>query len=134
MKKSWTEKLNIKKDIKVVKLQEAFSDLPADSLMLVATPKLVDDYMKQVPKGHFVEMKTLRKNMASDFHADNSCPLSTAIFVRMAAEAAFEQYKLGKNLSEITPFWRVIAPGSKMAARLTFGEDFLKERLNAEMA
>jgi len=47
-------------------------------------------------------MKTLRKDMVSDFHADNSCP--------------------------------VIAPGSKMAARLTFGEDFLKEQLKAEMA
>lgn len=134
MQKSWTEKLNVKKEPKVVKLQEAFSDIPADSLMLVATPKLVDDYMKQVPKGHLVDMKTLRKDLASDFHADNSCPLSTAIFVRIAAEAAFEQYKLGKNLSEITPFWRVIAPGSKMAARLTFGEDFLKEQIKAEMA
>ena len=134
MQKSWTEKLNVKKEPKVVKLQEAFSDIPADSLMLVATPKLVDDYMQQVPKGHFVDMKTLRKDLASDFHADNSCPLSTAIFVRIAAEAAFEQYKSGKKLSEITPFWRVIAPGSKMATRLTFGEDFLKEQINAEMA
>jgi hypothetical protein len=134
MQKSWTEKLNVKKEPKVVKLQEAFSDIPADSLMLVATPSLVDNYMKQVPKGHFVDMKTLRKDLASDFHADNSCPLSTAIFIRIAAEAAFEQYKLGKNLSEITPFWRVIAPRSKMAARLTFGEDFLKEQLKAEMA
>jgi hypothetical protein len=134
MQKSWTEKLNVNKEPKVVKLQEAFSDIPADSLMLVATPSLVDNYMKQVPKGHFVDMKTLRKDLASDFHADNSCPLSTAIFIRIAAEAAFEQYKLGKNLSEITPFWRVIAPRSKMAARLTFGEDFLKEQLKAEMA
>ena len=134
MQKSWTEKLNVNKEPKVVKLQEAFSDIPADSLMLVATPSLVDNYMKQVPKGHFVDMKTLRKDLASDFHADNSCPLSTAIFIRIAAEAAFEQYKLGKNLSEITPFWRAIAPRSKMAARLTFGEDFLKEQLKAEMA
>jgi hypothetical protein len=63
--------------------------------------------MQQVPKGHFVDMKTLRKDLASDFHAANSCPLSTAIFVRIAAEAAFEQYKSGKKLSEITPFWRV---------------------------
>ena len=59
MQKSWTEKLNVKKEPKVVKLQEAFSDIPADSLMLVATPKLVDDYMKQVPKGNLVDMKTL---------------------------------------------------------------------------
>ena len=63
MPKSWTEKLNVKKEPKVVKLQESFSDIPADSLMLVATPKLVDDYMKQVPKGHLVDMKTANKNI-----------------------------------------------------------------------
>lgn len=90
--------------------------------------------MRKVTKGNLVDMKTLRKDLAFDFNADNSCPLSTAIFVSIAAEAAFEQYKSGKKLSEITPFWRAIAPGSKMAARLTFGEDFLKEQIKAEMA
>jgi len=42
-------------------------------------------------------MKTLRKDLAADFHADNTCPLSTAIFVRIAAEAAFEQFISGKK-------------------------------------
>jgi hypothetical protein len=132
MPKTWTEKLNVKKEPKVVKLEASFSDIPAESLMLVATPQLVDDYIKQVPKGNQVDMKTLRKDLAAEFHADNACPLSTAIFVRISAEAAFEQLKQGKSISEITPFWRVIAPGSKMASKLTFGEEFLKEQLEAE--
>ncbi|MFM7092345.1 MAG: hypothetical protein ACKOZZ_16210 [Bacteroidota bacterium] len=134
MPKSWTEKLNVNKDPKVIRMEESFSDIPADSLMLVATPALVDDYIRKIPKGKIVDMKTLRKDLAADFHADNSCPLSTAIFVRIAAEAAFEQFSSGKKPEEITPFWRVIQPGSKMASKLTFGEDFLKKQIKAELA
>jgi len=134
MPKSWTEKLNVNKDPKVIRMEESFSDIPADSMMLVATPALVDDYIRKIPKGKMVDMKTLRKDLAADFHADNSCPLSTAIFVRIAAEAAFEQFISGRKLEEITPFWRVIQPGSKMASKLTFGEDFLKKQIKAELA
>ncbi len=134
MPKSWTEKLNVNKDPKVIRMEESFSDIPADSMMLVATPALVDDYIRKIPKGKMVDMKTLRKDLAADFHADNSCPLSTAIFVRIAAEAAFEQFISGRKLEEITPFWRVIQPGSKMASKLTFGEDFLNKQIKAELA
>lgn len=134
MPKSWTEKLNVNKDPKVIRMEESFSDIPADSMMLVATPALVDDYIRKIPKGKMVDMKTLRKDLAADFHADNSCPLSTAIFVRIAAEAAFEQFISGRKLEEITPFWRVIQPGSKMASKLTFGEEFLKKQIKAELA
>ena len=134
MPKSWTEKLNVNKDPKVIRMEESFSDIPADSMMLVATPALVDDYIRKIPKGKIVDMKTLRKDLAADFHADNSCPLSTAIFVRIAAEAAFEQFISGRKLEEITPFWRVIQPGSKMASKLTFGEDFLNKQIKAELA
>jgi len=134
MPKSWTEKLNVNKDPKVIRMEESFSDIPADSMMLVATPALVDDYIRKIPKGKMVDMKTLRKDLAADFHADNSCPLSTAIFVRIAAEAAFEQFISGRKPEEITPFWRVIQPGSKMASKLTFGEDFLKKQIKAELA
>jgi hypothetical protein len=132
MPKSWTEKRNVNKDPKVIYLEESFSDIPAGSLMLVATPALVDDYIRKIPKGKMVDMKTLRKDLAADFHADNSCPLSTGIFVRIVAEAAFEQFSSGKDLNDIKPFWRVIPPGSKMASKLTFGEDFLKAQLKAE--
>lgn len=132
MAKSWTEKLNVKKDIKLVKLEAAFSDIPAESIMFVATPKIVDDYIKEIPKGIQVDLKTLRKDLALEHNADNSCPLSTAIFVRIAAEAAYEEFTQGKNISEITPFWRVIAPGSKMASKLTFGEQFLEKQIQSE--
>lgn len=134
MPKTWVEKRNVNKEPKLVKLEASFSDIPAESMMLVATPKLVDEYIKQIPKGSQVDLKTLRKDLAAEFHADHACPLSTAIFVRISAEAAFEELNKGKPLSDITPFWRVIAPGSKMAAKLACGEKFLQDQLNLEKA
>lgn len=134
MPKTWVEKRNVNKEPKLVKLEASFSDIPAESMMLVATPKLVDEYIKQIPKGSQVDLKTLRKDLAAEFHADHACPLSTAIFVRISAEAAFEELNKGKPLSDITPFWRVIAPGSKMAAKLACGENFLQNQLNLEKA
>lgn len=134
MPKTWVEKRNVNKEPKLVKLEASFADIPAESMMLVATPKLVDEYIKQIPKGSQVDLKTLRKDLAAEFHADHACPLSTAIFVRISAEAAFEELNKGKPLSDITPFWRVIAPGSKMAAKLACGEKFLQDQLNLEKA
>lgn len=86
-----------------------------------------------MPKS-WTEKLNVNKDLAADFHADNSCPLSTEIFVRIAAEAAFEQFTSGKKQEEITPFWRVIQPESKMASKLTFDEDFLKKQIKAELA
>ena len=44
--------------------------------------------------------------MAADFAADVTCPLTTGIFVRIAAEAA-EEDRL-HDRQKITPYWRVI--------------------------
>jgi hypothetical protein len=132
MPKTWTEKLHVKKEPKIVRLEFPFGDIPANNLMLVATPLIVDDYIRQIPKGNHVDMKTLRKDLAGIYHADHTCPLSTGIFVRIAAEAAYEQLQKGRNISEITPFWRVVVPGSKMASKLTFGSDFLNEQIERE--
>jgi hypothetical protein len=74
--------------------------------MLIATPLLVDALIRQVEKGKLVTVRQLRERLAKDFKVDSTCPLTTGIFVRIAAEAAEEDLQMGK--SEITPYWRVI--------------------------
>ena len=41
-----------------------------------------------------------------------TCPITTGIFVRICAEAAEEEKKLGKK--KITPWWRVINPDGSL--------------------
>jgi hypothetical protein len=74
--------------------------------MLIATPLLVDALIRKVEKGKLVTVRQLRERLAKDFKVDSTCPLTTGIFVRIAAETAEEDLRMGK--SEITPYWRVI--------------------------
>ena len=131
-KKSWAEKLNSKKEIQIKKVDFDFADITAGSSMLIATPEVVDDYVKQIPKGKYVSIKTLRNDLALTYGADVTCPLTAGIFLRIVAEAAYEEYQKTNSLKGITPFWRAIDPKSKLASKLSFGKDFLIEQREKE--
>ena len=125
--KTWNEKLHAAKEPQVKRLDKAFADMPEGCMMLIATPAIIDEYIRQIPKGKAVDMLTLRIDLAHTFHAEKTCPLTTGIFLRIVAEAAYEQYLQGTALSHITPFWRVISEKSPLAKKLSFGADVIKE-------
>jgi hypothetical protein len=131
-RKSWQEKLHTERQPQIEKSDKDFAGIKAGQMMLIPTPMLVDAYIRQIPKGTHVDLATLRKDLASEYHAEVTCPLTTGIFVRIAAEAAYEEYGQGKPLSKITPFWRVIDERSPAAKKLSFGMDFLKEQRKKE--
>ena len=98
--------------------------------MLIATPLLVDGLVRKVDKGKLVTINQIRKRLAKDFKADTTCPLTTGIFLRIAAETAEED--LNRGVTEITPYWRVIRddgslidkfPGSVKAQALHLEEE-----------
>jgi hypothetical protein len=130
--KSWEEKLHKTNTTKVEKLEKKFSDMPIGSLMFIATPMLINNYINDIPKGKAVAVTTMRKDIAIENNADNCCPLTTGIFLRIVAEAAHEKYAKTNSLKGITPFWRVVAPNSPLAKKLSFGQDFLMEMVQKE--
>jgi len=131
-RKSWSEKLNIDREPVVQKSDKDFAGVKKGQMMLIPTPKIVDDYIRQIPKGKSVDMVTLRKDLAAEYHAEVTCPLTSGIFVRIAAEAAYEAYEKGTPLKNITPFWRIIDEKSPTAKKLSFGTDFLIEQRRKE--
>ena len=131
-KKTWTDKLNVKKESKIKNIDFDFADIPANSSMLIATPKIIDDYIKQIPKGKKVTTQTIRKDLALSNGADYTCPVTTGIFLRIVAEAAYEKYQSKNSLKDVTPFWRVIEPNSPLAKKLSFRQDFLIEQRKKE--
>ncbi|MEO1054295.1 MAG: hypothetical protein AAFX87_26900 [Bacteroidota bacterium] len=131
-KKTWTDKLNDDKAHKVKRLDKDFVDIHAGDNMLVATPQIVDGYIKQVPEGKVVNNKTMRKDLAYEYGADNTCPVSTGIFLRIAAEAAYEKHLQGIPVENITPFWRIIDENSSLAKKLACGPEFIKEQRERE--
>ncbi|MCB0635770.1 MAG: hypothetical protein KDC54_04100 [Lewinella sp.] len=124
-KKSWIEKRDQPATYEVKVVDKDFAGMKAGQLMLIATPRIIDDYVRQIPPGHLVDPKTMREDLALEYRAETTCPVTTGIFLRIVAEAAYEEYQQGKPKEEITPFWRAIAPKAKAADKLTFGKDLL---------
>ena len=96
--KSWKEKLNIDKSFVVKRLDKNFSDMKVGENMLIATPKIIDEYIKQIPKGININIKTLRNDLALTYNADTTCPVTTGIFLRIVSEAAYEDLLNGEKI------------------------------------
>lgn len=131
--KSWNDKLNDPTKVhQLKKLDKDFADMPANSKMLIATPKIIDEYVKQIPKGSSSSLATMRRDLANEFGADYTCPVTSGIFLRIVSEAAHEQLQTGISINNITPFWRVVDEKSPLNKKLTFGEEFVKNQRKKE--
>ena len=100
--------------------------------MLIASPPIIDEYIKSILYGQFVEPVKMRDDLAKDYQADKTCPVTTGIFLRIVSEASYEEYDNGIDLNAITPFWRMVNPKSKLAEKLACGIDFIAERQTIE--
>jgi hypothetical protein len=114
----WNTRLNAKKLFKRVKLDKDFAGIKAGSLLFVGTPQIIDAYVRKVPAGETRTIERLRRELARQHDCDATCPVSTAIFLRISAQAAIEQMNAGKSANEVAPFWRVIEPNSTLASKL----------------
>jgi hypothetical protein len=130
--KSWTEKLDNGRSPRVKRLARKFGGIPAGALMLISNPGEVQAMMRSLPAGAAVAPAELRKRLAEHHHADAACPVSTGIFMRIVAEAAWEEIARGAAPDDVTPFWRAIAPDSPLAAKLACGRAFVERMRRAE--
>ena len=119
--KSWREKLeNPPKGLpKVVSGPPKWEKRFGGTRVLIATPILVDELIRKVPKRKLVTVKQIRERLAKDFKADSTCPLTTGIFIRIAAETAEEDLRKGEK--RITPYWRVLKSGGSLNEKFPGG-------------
>jgi len=119
MPKTWQEKFNSAKQPIVKTIEKRFADL-------------TDVYINEIPEGVSVDLKTMRLDLAIEHQADNSCPVTTVIFLRIVSEVAFENYQKTNNLTSITPFWRVVDTKMPIAKKLSCGIDFINNQRKKE--
>jgi hypothetical protein len=130
--KSWKEKMAAKPS-HTVTLEKAFSGVPAGAKLLISCPVEVAEYLKtKVPPGETREIQQMRHDLAAAHGADAACPVSTAIFLRTVAEAAWDEMEAGVPVSEVAPFWRVIDPKSPLAKKLRAGGAWIEQQRAAE--
>ena len=124
-KKTWVEKLNCEPTFKIKTLDKKFADISEGSDMLVVSPPIVDEYIRKLKKGQESNIRKMREDLAEEYGADQTCPVSIGIFLRIVSEANFQKFSQGTPISKLTPFWRVIPPEASITKKLSFGTEFL---------
>lgn len=131
--KTWTDKVNDTSKVHVVKkVDKDFAGIPTNSTMLIATPKIIDAYVRQIPKGTGTTLQVMRKDLAQEYNAEYTCPVTSGIFLRMVAEASFEQMSQGKAIAAVAPFWRIVDEKSPLLKKLSFGKGFVLQQRKKE--
>ena len=90
----------------------------------------VDAAIRRVKAGRLITQSRIRERLALEAGCDQTCPITTGIFVRIAAEAAVEDELSGKR--RITPFWRVVRDDGSLNEKLPGGAAGQADRLKAE--
>lgn len=98
--------------------------------MLVPKPLDVDALIRKIRKGKLVTVSQIMKRLAKDFHADIACPMTTGIFIRIAAETAEEDLSKGKK--QITPYWRALKLNGSLNEKFPGGTKAQAARLKKE--
>jgi hypothetical protein len=105
-RKTWREKLERIQEPKVVQVPPRMQKRFGTGTMLIPRPLDVDSLIRKIPRGRLATQSQIRARLAKDCGADVTCPITTGIFVRIAAEAANEDMESGKK--RVTPYWRVV--------------------------
>ncbi len=131
-RKTWQQKLHNGASAKTEVVTSKYADIPEGAVMLIPTPEIVDSYIRNIPKGTHTSLQQMRKDLAAEHNAEYTCPITAGIFLRIAAEAAWEELEAGKPLAKVTPFWRMIDKRSPAYKKLTFGTAFLDRQRASE--
>ena len=130
-RKSWQEKLADSKDLpKVVEITGKMSTRWGTGTVCIPAPIEVDGIMKQVPKGKVITINQIRSLLAKKHGATIGCPITTGIFVGIAARAAEEAAAEGKG--NITPYWRTLKSGGELNEKYPGGVEAQAAHLREE--
>lgn len=117
-KKTWTEKMKAKPPHSVV-LDKDFAGVKRGSKLYISCPMDIASALMRIPKGKTMVVQEFRRELAKANNCDATCPVSTALFLRIVAEHTWETLQGGCDVASVPPFWRVIEPDSTIAKKLS---------------
>ena len=126
----WRDKLEREDHSKIVQIPSSMEKRFGPGTMLIAKPLEVDALIRMTRKGMLITVAEIRAKRARDHNADTTCPLTTGIFVRIAAETAEEDLQSGKK--RITPYWRVVKDNGSLNEKFPGGVKAQSRRLKEE--
>ena len=117
---------------KSVVLESDFAGVKKGQRLFIATPLIVDSYIRKIPYGESRTIVRMRRELARRRKCDASCPVSTSIFIRIAAQAAIDQLNAGSTVEEVTPFWRLLTSADKISKKLDIDEKWIDAQREIE--
>jgi len=127
---SWREKLEREDHSKIVQIPPRMVKRFGGGTMLIPKPLDVDALIRKTGKGLLITTSEIRGRLARDNKVDVTCPLTTGIFIRIAAEAAEEDLRNGKK--RVTPYWRVVRDDGSLMEKFPGGVKAQAQRLEDE--
>lgn len=104
----WIAKLNANPEPEVRPMPKDRIGLKKGDLCLLPSARLVDDFIRAIPKGKAVSLLDMRAILARRHKAAGTCPVHLGYHLRTVAEAACGAHDRGAPLRSITPVWRVL--------------------------
>jgi hypothetical protein len=108
MAKSWTEKHSDPAPHQIKRMPVTRAGVDKGGLMLLPSVRMIDEFIRAIPKGRTIGNTEMRAELAKRHGADGACPVYTGYHLRTCAEAAFEAHQQGMPLTKVTPVWRVL--------------------------
>ncbi len=130
-RKTWQEKLADDKDFpRVVEITDKMSARWGTGTLVIPAPREVDEIMAKVPEGKVTTINQIREIVAQKHGATIGCPITTGIFIGIAARAAEEATTEGKT--GITPYWRTLKTGGQLNEKYPGGIETQAAHLREE--
>ncbi|HEY1383117.1 MAG TPA: hypothetical protein VGF43_05860 [Dongiaceae bacterium] len=115
----WTQRLNADPGPVIRPMPKDRIGLKKGDLCLLPSARLVDDFIRAIPKGRTVSVLEMRGRLARHHKADGTCPVYLGYRLRTVAEAACEARERGAPLRTITPVWRVLGANAPTLKKLS---------------
>jgi len=130
-RKTWQEKLADDKDFpKVVEITDKMNKRWGTGTLVIPAPREVDEIMGRVPRGKLITINQIREIVARRHGASIGCPITTGIFVNIAARAAEEAAAEGKT--NTTPYWRTLKSKGELNGKYPGGVEAQAAHLREE--
>ncbi len=130
-RKTWQEKLADDKDFpRVVEITGKMSKRWGTGTLVIPAPREVNEIMAKVPGGKLITINQIRALLAQRHGATIGCPITTGIFVGIAARAAEEAAAEGNP--DITPYWRTLKSSGQLNPKYPGGIEAQSTHLQAE--
>ncbi|OYU76424.1 MAG: hypothetical protein CFE32_10235 [Alphaproteobacteria bacterium PA3] len=115
----WRKRFDKAKPPKTLILHTDFAGIKTGTTMYIGSPGSIANYISRIPAGEVRSIERMRNELARKNDAQATCPVTTAIYLKVVAEVALADLAEGKPSTGVVPFWRVIEPDSKIAKKLS---------------